>query len=150
MKAGIHIFSFLAALFITCCCGEVRQETASPQVKLISVSGVVTDAADGAPVGGITVTMTAYELDDTQKAEPLFSESYDTASDGSYWFMRSDESTESLTGVYYEFILIDTFNQREEHYKPVHRSLFLSPTSPFYNPVTKVYKSEKNNFTVSK
>lgn len=149
LKAGIHIFSLFAALTVVSGCWDDYPE-APPVVKLISVSGIVTDIADGEPVTGVTVTMTAYSLDDTDKLSPLYSDSYDTASDGSYWFMRSDETSSTLTGVYYEFTLSDNYEERADHYKPAQRSLFLLASSPFYNSVTKVYKVESNNFLVSK
>lgn len=149
LKVGIHIFSVFAALILFSCCRGSYPE-ASPVVKLFSVSGVVSDMADGAPLTGITVTMTAYGLDDSEKSKPLYSESSDTAFDGSYRFMRSDASSETLTGVYYVFTLSDKSTDRAEHYSPARRSLFLLASSPFYNSVTKVYKVEGNNFLLSK
>lgn len=149
LKVGIHIFSVLAALILLSGC-HAEQLEQTPTVNLFSVSGTVTDADDESPIGGITVTITAYNLDDTSKSNPLYSDSYDTAIDGSYWFMRESDDSELLSGVYYEFSLSDNYSQRTEHYKPAQRSLFLVANSPYYSAATKVYKVENNDFKLSR
>lgn len=151
-RVSIHIFAVLVVLLVSSCDIEKKDpdRTDAVPVKLFSVSGVVTDAADKAPVSGITVTMTAYSLDDLSKTKPLYSDSYDTAIDGTYWLSCKDDSTESLTGVFFEFTLSDSSDMRSDHYKPTTRELYMTASSSFYTSSVMSYRVVGNDFSVSR
>ncbi len=144
---GIHIFLLILPLLAVSCGGK----EASPvlNVRIFSVSGLVTGyAEDGpsVPLGGVTVTMSAYSVEDVGKTIPVYTASFNTLDNGTYQFFKI--WSEDCSGLFFDFTLTDSSPEREVHFAPSSRDLFLSAASQFYNPEIKTYEVIGNDFVL--
>lgn len=143
----IHFFLLVLSLLAVSCGG--KETIPVLNVRIFSVSGTVTGyAEDGpsVPLGGVTVTMSAYSVEDMEKTIPVYTASFNTLDNGTYQFFKI--WSEDCSGLFFDFTLTDSSPEREVHFAPSSRDLFLSAASQFYNPEIKTYEVIGNDFVL--
>lgn len=142
---NIHVLALLSLLVTVVSCDERHIDTDIPMdVRVFSVEGAVYDIqSPDTPIPGVTVTMTAYDLKDTERTAPLHKAVYDTLPDGTYEFHKlwPDGSPD----VFYVFSIVD----RSSRYQSMERDLYMSAASPFYKSSLKAYEVRGNDFSLS-
>ena len=145
----IHIFLLILSLLAVSCGGKNTDPYKVLNVRIFSVCGTVTGYADGdsnVPLGGVTVTMTAYSVEDMDKTIPVYTDSFTTLDDGTYRLFKI--WSEDCSGLFFDFTLTDRSPDREIHFASSSRDLFLSAASQFYNPEIKTYEVIGNDFVL--
>lgn len=141
----IHIFFLILSLLaVSCAEKETRLEL---NVRIFSVSGTVTGYVEDGPsipVGGVTVRMSAYSVEDIGKTIPVYTASFKTLDNGTYQFFKI--WSEDCSGLFFDFTLTDSSPEREVHFATSTRDLFLSAASQFYDPEIKAYEVTGNDF----
>jgi hypothetical protein len=116
-------------------------------VKYFTVSGTVYDSSEslpGVPLQDIKITMTAYWYNDTDRVNPMYSETVWTSTDGKYQFHKSWEM--STQNYYYVLKVSDESKSRSVHFKPVEQELYLRAHTDTYDYVTHSYEVRDNDF----
>lgn len=143
----IHIFFMVLALLAVSCGRSSDDPYKVLNVRIFTVSGTVfgvTGEGDHAPLSGITVTMSAYAVEDIGKTIPVYTDSFTTLDNGTYQFFKIWD--EDCSGLFFDFLLTDRSSERTVRFAPSSRDLFLSAASPFYNPDIKTYEVTGNDF----
>lgn len=116
-------------------------------VSFFSVSGCIYDDSGETPVQGVTVSITAYSVDDLDRTMPLYRDNCFSAPDGRYQF--SINSSDDLSDSYFVFIVKDEASYRTPRFKEAEGLLFLSPNSVNYNSFMKTYEVKDYDFCLS-
>lgn len=140
--ANICFCAILSLLAVSCRLVDPITPEIPLNIRSFSVSGVVTDIS-GEPIGGIAVTLRAFDVDDKDRSEEKYYCIVSTGSDGSYSINKV--WTENAARYYFVFQVSDP----SDTYGPMEREMFLSAGSPFYSGDKKSYDVKGNDFTLS-